>query len=109
MSESNAQLNAQSEAPTLTLGETLDIVKGFLDDNGETPVTFKQFDVCIAAKTNTDATSVTNLTIRPGGPYLEAKSMSSWNDFDYYNQVSQEIQVRAVSPKRKRDEDRKQD
>ena len=70
MSESNAQLNVQSEAPTFTLDEALKIVKGFLDDNGETPVTFKQFAVCIAAKTNTDATSVTNLTIRPGGPYL---------------------------------------
>lgn len=109
MSESNAQLNVQSEAPTFTLDEALKIVKGFLDDNGETPVTFKQFDVCIAAKTNTDATSVTNLTIRPGGPYLEAKSMSSWNDFDYYNQVSQEIQARAVSPECEPGEGCKQD
>ena len=72
MSESTAQLNTQSEAPTLTLDETMEIVKGFVTDNGEFPVTFKQFDVCIAAKTNTDATFVANITIRPAGEYPEA-------------------------------------
>ena len=109
MNESNAQLNAQSEAPTLTLVETLDIVKGFLDDNGETPVTFKQFDVCIAAKTNTDATFVANLTIRPGVEYPEAEGMVSWNDFDYYNQVAQEIQAKTVCPECEPGEGCKQD
>ena len=109
MTESTAQVNAQSEAPAITLNETLDIVKGFLDDNGETPVTFKQFDVCIAAKTNTDATFVANITVRAGGEYPEAEGMSSWNDFDYYNQVSQEIQAKTVCPECNTDESCKQD
>ena len=92
MSESTAQLNTQSEAPTLTLDETMEIVKGFVTDNGEFPVTFKQFDVCIAAKTNTDATFVANITIRPAGEYPEADAMSSWNDFDYYiDSISSDI------------------
>lgn len=98
MTESTAQLNAQSEVSTLTLDETMEIVKGFITDSGEFPVTFKQFDVCIAAKTNTDATFVANITIRPSGEYPEADAMSSWNDFDYYNQVSNEIQSKTICP-----------
>ena len=109
MTESTAQVNAQSEAPTITLNETLDIVKGFLDDNGETPVTFKQFDVCIAAKTNTDATFVANIAIREGVVFPEGEGSTSWNDFDYYNQVAQEIQAKTVCPECKPGEGCKQD
>ena len=109
MTESTEQVNAQLEPTPFTMDEALGIVKALFTGNDEPTPTFKQFDVCIAAKTNTDATFVANIAIREGVVFPEGEGSTSWNDFDYYNQVAQEIQAKTVCPECEPGEGCKQD
>lgn len=90
----SAQENAQVQRDTYTLPETLEILGGFLSDNGTHDLNLKRSDITFAGETETGATFVAHVTIAPES----SQGYSSWNDFEYYNDVSKSIREKTVCP-----------
>lgn len=92
---SNAQENATAVTPeTFDVPKTLEILSGFLTDNGSLPLKLKRTDFTIAGETDTGATFVSHVSISPA----ESFGYSSWNDFEYYKEVAESIQEKGTCP-----------
>lgn len=91
-----AQENAQVSLPSITSNEVFAIVDQMLTDNGETTVKLNEANLTIAGKTDTGAVFVSHIFVGHDDTGVIADARNDWNDFDYFNEVANQIRPLTV-------------
>lgn len=72
---------------TISLNAALAQVEGYIDDGREGGLNLKQAQIMVAGETETGATFVSHIDIKPE----QTIATSSWNDFDFYQAAAATI------------------